>query len=391
MNSFKLSKNAKGFVLATVLILCGLVFFLLFYTSPSRLNFDMIKENILRQLAMDASYGSHDYSIAEIIYNPEWDNDYKDLDIQYGIADGKVRFIKKNEKNLDYYSTNNYGNFDSTTGWNGRKIPPGFVHVVSRGQGDNLKASREALMNPYYRLYYEPFDQMNGSAPKNQWYYKNSSYSIKDYFLFMGNLKPVNPTPEFVVTGDLRWKDYDFISEVAYYGNTEGSNGFGMMFRYDGNVGYGFLIVPRIDRETITGADIFLSKINGDDWEPIGSPTAVVDGPDWQGHNPFYWENYTNSPALWALQVSVEAETETKGKTRTEKQYAWFSVAAIDKSEKTYTLKKVTDKLDLSQGGDIIKNGAIGFFAEEMGTEIGITNVVVNKRGLAEIRVVSEW
>lgn len=280
---------------------------------------------------------------------------------------------------------------DKITGWNNRIIPPGFVHVVSRGKSNDLYTVREALMNPYYRLYYEGFDQMNGSAPKNQWYYKNSSYSVKDYFLFMGNLNPVNPTPEFVITGDLRWKDYDFISEVAYYGNAEGSNGFGMMFRYDGENGYGFLIVPRINRETIIGADIFLSKINGDDWEPIGTPTTVLDGTDWQGHNPFYWENYADSPALWALQVSVEAETQKSGSGKTEKHKAWFSAAAIDRTKKTYDLVKVTDKIDLSLGGDIIKNGAIGFFAEEMGTEIGITNIVVNKRGMAEIRVVSEW
>ena len=392
MNMQFFKDNKKGFILALVIILCGMTFFLLMFTSPTQANFFLIKESIMRQLTVDASYGNQDYSVAQLIYNPNWDNNYKELDINYVSSQGKVRFKKKRDKNLDYYSTNNYSSYDTATGWNGRKIPPGFVHVVSRGSQDKLRSTREAILNPYYLLYYEGFDQESGSAPKNHWYYKNASYSINNYFLFMGNLNPVNPTPEFVCTGDLRWQSYDFISNVAYYGKKEGSNGFGMMFRYNGENGYGYLVVPRIDRETVIGADIFLSKITGDDWEPIGEPTAVVDGPKWSGHNPFYQEDYTSSPAYWCLRVSVEKRTvKTKGGHETEKHYSWFSVGKINKSTKAYTLTKVTDEVDLSTGGPITEKGAIGFFAEEEGTEIGISNVIVNKRGLAEVQVVSEW
>ena len=183
-------------------------------------------------------------------------------------------------------------------------------------------------------------------------------YLIKDCFLFMGSPKPEKNVAEYATAGKDYWTDYDFISNVVYYGN----NPFALYFRCKDFEGYAFLISPLISGNRVEGATVEICKVEGGgkDWVGFDYEKVLYAG------NPFEADSI---PAFWKLQASVE------------KEKAWLVVNE----------KVVTKKFDLTKGGNVIKSGYIGFWTEENGTEIGATRVIVNKRGLAMITIPSQW
>ena len=372
----------QGYVLLITLMLCGIAFFLLLVSVSGTIDFSLQKEDMFRDYSLDAAYGTQDKSIAEIIYNPHWHEGYKSGDLKFVDAKSIVVFHSPSpvpspssspsgtpshnreimgDDSKTPYSTNNSNSFSPAIGWNNRIIPAGFVHIVTNSESSGIKEIRQALVNPYYQLFFEDFDaDGKGSKARNKWNFmsKTKGYLIEDSYLFMGSTKIKKNIEEYATAGDEWWTDYDFISNIAYYGK----NPFGLYFRCTDFEGYGFLIIPEVSGEKVIGGVVQICKVTdgGKVWDPFDSQNFTGK------KNPFKSDSL---PALWYFKASVQDDE------------AWLTMAN----------NISTKKFDLAKSGNVIKKGSIGFFAERNGTEIGVTRIIVNKRGLAMITIPAQW
>lgn len=355
----------KGYILALTIVLCSVMFFYLLFGGADIESFSMLNESQNRQLTEDAADGAQASAIARIIYSPGWDDGFKADKLSFTGAEASITFDKKSKKP---YSTNNFMNPSPTKGWNSRQIPPGYIHLVVNAQSDQFSAPkkptvsmiREALVNPYYLLYFENFNANGkGNMAKWKWNYKGKGHVIEDSFLFMGSTNPDHNQEQFASSGHDWWTDFDLKANLVYYGQ----NAFDILFRIDeGYEGLAMRVIPAISGDKIVGAEIQVCKVtyNGEAFEGIDFQTILEKG------NAFETKKL---PAFWDLKVSVEGKK------------AWLSVND----------EKVTKKFDLTKRGPSISSkGEIGFHTEP-GAEIGVTNVTVDKRGTAMISITSQW
>lgn len=392
----KKSKKEKAYILIITLAFGALVFYILLVSTVGLMDFSLLKQKMHKDYCLDGALGTQDFAIAEVIYNPSWDHGFKKKDLDYPDTDTEMIFWKKPDatasphpktspvsgkkdvamksamtkpiptktptpKPTIPYCTNNFGSFDPAVGWNDRNVPPGYVHIVTNSKSERVKKVREALVNPYYLLFFEDFNANGkGTEARNEWNFMKGTkgYLIKDSFLFMGSPEPMKNMAEYATAGKDYWTDYDFISNLAYYGNDP----FALYFRCKDFEGYAFLISPLMSGNTIEGATVEICRVDSDGENWVGFDVSDV----LYAGNPFEADKI---PAFWKLQVSVEDDK------------AWLCVNE----------KVATKKFDLAKGGKIIKSGYIGFWTEENGTEIGVTRVIVNKRGLAMITIPSQW
>lgn len=358
-------KYDKGYILALTLVLCSIMFFYLLFGGADIENFSMLDESVNRQLTKDAAGGTQASAIARIMYSPDWNDGFKTKDMTFTGASASVTFDKKSKKP---YSTNNFLNPSPAVGWNGREIPPGYIHLVVNAESDHISAPgrpmvsmvTEALVNPFYLLYFEDFNaDGKGDKARWQWNYKGKGHVVEDSFLFMGSPDPNHNQEQFTSSGKSWWTDYDFKANLVYYGD----NAFDMLFRIDeGYEGLAMRIIPAISGDKVVGAEVQVCKVtyNGEEFEGIDFQTILDKG------NAFESDSL---PVFWELKVSVEGKK------------AWLSVND----------KKVTKEFNLTlKGPNVSQKGEIGFHTEQ-GAEIGVTNVTVDKRGTAMVSITSQW
>lgn len=380
--------RARGYILLLTVGLCGVAFAILLASSPGQVLFRGMIDDYETERARDAAASTHEAAISGLMDNPNMprpadDASSKTPDLQtisltfpQDSATGSMTFKKGN----DPYSTGNYKSTTSTTGWDGRVVPPYQVHLVSVGKMEGREHRREALVRPFYEYLYEDFNaDGQGSKPRLTWIHmvNNKGYLCTDSYMFLGSQQLGKNMIQLMQTGKDSWEDYSLEAHVAFYGNAN----FGFCFRTKASFdGYVMQINPEVGLEKITGMDFGVAPMfggvipdkHGGTMQNSQDPVITATGGD-----------LTSAPAEWTLRVSVHDST--------------AQLAVYDKGTDTWTnigtqfdLTALSNDLETEGFGSTFTSGGVGFWVEET-TALGVTNVIVRKIGEAQIYIPSQW
>jgi len=142
----------KGYVL----ILAVIVMAVLLYFSAMYLNFFQAEHRIAmnneqKLIATEAANAGIEDAVYYIQSDSSWNTGLSDVTLPHSGAKYTVTF----SKSLSLpYSTNNSKGSATVTGYNGRQVPPGFIHIVSNGFFGRNSDVQEALLStgssPYF-------------------------------------------------------------------------------------------------------------------------------------------------------------------------------------------------------------------------------------------------
>ncbi|HXE71338.1 MAG TPA: hypothetical protein VNO81_01655 [Candidatus Nitrosotenuis sp.] len=381
-----------GYILLLVLVLCGISFALLLYSAPGSDLFRLAWERQEHQNRYEAAAAAQNAAISGLMYNPDLpapppgsDSQTPSLQsLQVDLADvqGVLTFQPGNPP----YSTSNYGNQTAATGWGvprPRTVPAGQVHLVAvgrKGDRDTMTALRQALVQPFYQYLYEDFNaDGQGSQPRLPWTYLpgTSGHLIQDSYMFLGSPIYQHNKIQIAQTGLPIWQDFDLEAHVAYYGNTN----FAFCFRLSPAFeGYMLQMQPRIGLEQVDGVDVTCTALisQGQDTIPYPQAEQYIDDPIFQPQ-----VDLTEQPAEWTLRVSVQGTS------------VWLSARDPQSGEfrpmgQPFDLTQLSPKLQEEGYPALFTSGGIGFWSG-IATCVGVTNVIVNKRGEAMIYIPAQW
>lgn len=422
-------KAERGYVLAVTLVLCTLVFFLLAYTGLQSTAFWLLNDALYSQRALDATYALGSEAVAKMMYDPTWQDGFDETFFKDPESVASLNFKTGKSTPSGPYGVNNYSNPAPTTGWDGRTIPPGYTNLVIIGKAPEntpgytlddayaIRITRQAMVNVFYRYFLEDFNEDGKGTPRNTWVFNNNpSLSINPFqggYCYLGMLPRPGSEPVYAEAGEKWWEDYDLEAIVAYYGY----GGFGLIVRSNALDGYGVLISPVHSADATIGAAVQFCTTGaiGRSWQPFLADGALqlVLGDDTQENpNPFVTAqpqykdgdplnldfsktpDFTAPYGVWKVVFSVENK-DIDGK---DSMFVYVSVTRIDyvNDASGTALKEgstwVSEKVQQPARTDPLfrEKGKIGFFTEP-GTLIGITNVVVNKRGKAMVSIPAQW
>lgn len=413
------SVRRRGYVLMVTLITSVLVLFLLLYAGVHNEHFQMSRSLLYGTRNAAAITALQQSAIDRLMYDPEWSEGYRHTYLGVDRVNATLTFDQK----ASVHATNNHAGEQAVPSYDGRAVPPGFVDLASTSLSpddtpDNsfddylsLKTTRHMMVNVYRQYFLEDFNSNGqpGSARQAWSCDPANEYSVIDRFGFLG----VTPDDTDVIVaqaGKDWWQDYDFEAVVAYYGY----GGFGMIVRADDSQAYAVSITPQHSFDRLVGAVVqpCLMTARGHSWtllpdaEGFAQPLTVDGGS--VSTNPFI----TDEPR------EVVTDPDGSRKARRDMPFGFWrvkvSVEDHDLFDKTHRILQVsTTRLDprRDQGGhttgfidgptwtspeipqpsqDAPKRGRIGFFCQRK-TAIGFTNVLVNKRGRAMVRIPSAW
>ena len=136
----------KGYILIlTILVMSAIFFisimFLGFFRSEHRLALKVQNDNIA---AAAANAGIQD-SLLQLKQNSTWTGGFDKITLPHSGASYTVTF--DNTQTETPYSTNNTNGTATITGYKGRQVFPGMVHMVSQGQYGQSTRTEEALIS----------------------------------------------------------------------------------------------------------------------------------------------------------------------------------------------------------------------------------------------------
>ncbi|MCE1248238.1 MAG: hypothetical protein LWY06_16480 [Firmicutes bacterium] len=135
----------KGYVL----ILAVIVMMVLIYFSAMYLNFFSAEHRIAmngeqKLIAIEAANAGIEDALYYISTDKTWSTGLSDVSLPHSGAKYTVTFTKSSTVP---YSTNNISGSSTVTGYNGRQVPAGFIHIVSVGTFGRNSDVEEALLS----------------------------------------------------------------------------------------------------------------------------------------------------------------------------------------------------------------------------------------------------
>ena len=256
----------RGYILIVTLAIGSLL--LLFGTSLVDLN--RTHQNLTREheqalVAEGAAYAGLAQSLYQLKQNADWQGDLSGTQTN-SQATYQVRFSGSSA----YRSLNNGSGSSAATGWNGKQVPAGLVHLVSVGKCGNTIHVEQMLVNPGSQLLLSTF-----TTGVDGW---RAARGILNPITLLGEYvvgsqaSLVPPSEQWNYNGDVAWTDYTVDGELTV---TAGA-GWGVFFRFvnPGTSASGY----RFDYDALTnpaqgGAFMLRKVVNG----VPQAPFATVD------------------------------------------------------------------------------------------------------------------
>lgn len=401
-----MSRRQRGYILLAVLTLGLLALFLGTHCALQVVEFDVLGTWANGERADECAGALQESAVARLMYDPSWTGGIGKRDFEDAPARGFLTF----DKTLSVpYAFNNAGGTGPALGWNGRMVPPGYVHLVSNATspdndpdrltdgGRGIRVVRQGLVNPYRIVWTEDFNLENKGKPRHEWRFSDRYHIIKNRYCFLGGFDHHDVSWAQAVSP--AWKNYDLDAVVAYYGQ----KGFGMAVRTTDKDGYCVVISPVHRDGAACGASVqfFSSGAFGHDFAPFSDtpPDAslVLPGGD-ETTNPFLAQgptyeleksgadvrmvpHYALPMGLWHVTLSVEDE----------RIGVRVATLAIDpKSHAIVENGRARTIWTQLKGKRQYERGSIAFFSEP-DTVVGFTNVQVKIRGPALISIPARW
>lgn len=138
-------KGKKGYILILTLLVIGALFFfgvlfLKFFRDEQKLALG--SEHKL--VATEAANGGIEDALYHLKQDSSWKTGFDNEKLPHSGASYSMSFNKK--QTAVPYSTNNSGGTSTVTGYNGREVPPGVIHLVSLGRFGNSTKVEEAMI-----------------------------------------------------------------------------------------------------------------------------------------------------------------------------------------------------------------------------------------------------
>ena len=398
-----MSRSSRGYVLVVVLTLGLLALYLGTYCALQVVEFNVLGAWANGERANECAGALQEAAVANLMYNPSWSTGFDKRYFEDPPARGFLTFDPKQSVPC---SLNNAGATGAARGWNGRAVPPGYVHLVSCATapdespslfGRGVRAVRQGLVNPFRIVWTEDFNLDNKGKPRHEWRFSDGYHIIKDRYCFLGGLAHHDVSWAQAVSP--LWKHYDLDAVVAYYGQ----KGFGMTVRSNDRDGYCVVISPVHRDGASCGASVqfFRSGAYGHDFTPFSTeaPDAnlVLPGDD-EKNNPFLAQGPTYERHTSGADVTMEPRYELP-------MGLWHVTLSVEDDRigvKVSTLVLQPKTGIIVESGqtrafwtriprqNALERGSIAFFAEP-DSVVGFTNVQVKIRGPALISIPARW
>lgn len=366
---------SRGYVLLLTLAMGSAVLALLFLVAPgSNLNRLQLGRETQQQLAASAR-SSVDAAMSALIYSPDFGGQSEGLSWTPE-ANGRIGTLSFDSKKTASYSSNNFKGKKPVSGWDGRKIPAGQVHLV----GGSSKLEHQALVQPFTQVLVEDFNKDgNGGESRLPWVFfpDTTGHLCQNQYMFLGSKTYRKNQAQWMMIAGPRWQDYDLDAHVAYYGNS--SFGFSMRTQ-NGFEGYRLELQPKIGLQKVDGLDATVTAVIGAGQTELPYPTAAQALID-----PLLTSSIDLSaqPVEWTFRMSVRG------------QQLSLSVWDPSKSEfhslgVSWDLSKFSPALQAAGYPASFDFGGIGVWSQ-VDNGLGVANVVVRLEGSTLIRVQSRW
>ncbi|NDD29776.1 MAG: hypothetical protein EB084_16075 [Proteobacteria bacterium] len=409
----------RAYILVVTLVSSVLTLFLMLHAGLQTEHFQLSRAAVHGMRNGAAISALQQSAIDRLMYDPDWHEGYP-----YSYIDAeRVNATLTFDAGKAVHATNNHAGESAVPSYDGRPVPAGFVNLAARSLSPDdsptnpyddslsLKSTRQMMVNVYRQYFLEDFNQdgQPGTSREAWTCEPKREFSVIDQFGFLG-VSAEDPEVVLVQAGKTWWKDYDLEAVVAYYGY----GGFGLVVRSDDTQAYAVSITPQHAFDRLTGAVVqpCLMRARGYNWtllpgaSAMSTPLTVDQGNELT--NPFITveprEVVTSADGsrtvrrdlpfgFWRIKVSVEDHD------LFDREHRVLFITVTRLEPRRGEGGKITTFVDgpswrspdialPPQGGP--ERGRIGFFCQRK-TAIGFTNVVVNKRGRAMVRIPSAW
>jgi hypothetical protein len=138
-------ERQKGFILAlTLLVMAAIFFFGLLYLSFYRTEKSLALKAETDLIALEAASAGIQDAIYQLKRNPRWNAGFSAVYLTRSRAAYTMSF--NSGQTAIPYSTNNSQGMSAVTGYRGRVVPAGLIHLVSVGVSGKSKKVEEALV-----------------------------------------------------------------------------------------------------------------------------------------------------------------------------------------------------------------------------------------------------
>ncbi len=289
------NRKPKGYILIiTILAIAALFFFAILMVKLQASERKTASRGESDIIAQQAAKAGIDYSIYQLSKDFSWNTGFNNQILPHSNASFTVTF-NNTQKDMPY-STNNSQSASAVEGYNGRKVAPGVVHIVSAGKFGSSMKIEEAMLSSGGVLFEDDFVGRSGewnetvgqffNMGRNNYNLGHQSQNAGEHRTFAGNTS---------------WQDYTIETTARLVRG----QGYGIYFRTtnEPNINsYVFQYDPGYDTGR-QGSFIMRKVVNGGEQSPFARTGRV--------------DTVFAGPSSWWFEKERNIKIEVKGNTFT--------------------------------------------------------------------------